>query len=450
MKDNHDNSLTYLCNEFNKYNRISPENYKNFNVKRGLRNKDGTGVLAGLTLISNVHGYILDEGDKIQIDGVLTYRGIDIKDIIANCIKENRYGFEEVIWLLLFDSLPTKEQLSNFRGILSKHRALHEEFLERTMASTPCTNIMNKMAQSVLSLYSYDSDPDSTTLKNVLRQSISLMAKLPAIAVAAYNIKENKSIEGFNTLDASKDISFAEHVLTLIRGEGNFTQEEAHLLDICLILHAEHSGGNNSTFSCRVLSSSGTDTYSAISAAIGSLKGPKHGGANKKVLEMLEAIKEGVDDATDDTQIAAMLRKIVAKEAGDKSGLIYGIGHAVYTLSDPRAVILKDICKNLSKEKGFNDDFLILSAVERLAPTILFEKMGDSKHLCANVDLYSGLIYRELGIDSELFTPLFAVSRIAGWCAHRIEELNCSPKIIRPAYKSLSKRIPYTPIDERN
>ena len=210
MKDNHDNSLTYLCNEFNKYNRISPENYKNFNVKRGLRNKDGTGVLAGLTLISNVHGYILDEGDKIQIDGVLTYRGIDIKDIIANCIKENRYGFEEVIWLLLFDSLPTKEQLSNFRGILSKHRALHEEFLERTMASTPCTNIMNKMAQSVLSLYSYDSDPDSTTLKNVLRQSISLMAKLPAIAVAAYNIKENKSIEGFNTLDASKDISFAE------------------------------------------------------------------------------------------------------------------------------------------------------------------------------------------------------------------------------------------------
>lgn len=443
-------SLKSLCDEFRKYNKIEPELFENYNVKRGLRNPDGTGVMAGLTLICNVHGYLLNEGERMPVEGDLTYRGINVKDLVAGCEQENRFGFEEVIWLLLFGSLPNALQLEKFREILAECRELPAYFTEDMIIKAPSRNIMNKLARSVLALYSYDDNPEDNSIENVLRQSIELIARIPTIMVHAYQVKrrhyDHESMY-FHPLEPAH--STAESILATMRSDRKFTDDEAKLLDLCLMLHAEHGGGNNSTFSCRVLSSSGTDTYSSIAAAIGSLKGPRHGGANIKVMEMLEYIKLGVKDWKDDDEIAAFLSKIIAREEGDRSGLIYGMGHAIYTLSDPRAVILKSNAEKIAQKSDLYDEFLLLDAVERLTPQVFAKHKGNTKSMCANVDLYSGFVYRMLGIPPELFTPLFAVARIPGWCAHRIEEITTSNRIMRPAYKAVSCEQNYIPLSER-
>jgi citrate synthase len=443
-------SLTNLCEEFRKYNKIDPASYDKYMVKRGLRNSDGTGVIAGLSLICNVHGYLVNEGERMPIDGELIYRGINIKDIISGCQKEERFGFEETIWLLLFGRLPSKEQLKGFNEILAECRELPEYFVDDMIIKAPSPDIMNKIARSVLALYSYDDLPEDNSLENVLRQSIELIARFPTIAVSSYQVKRRHyDHESMFFHPLQKAHSTAESILSTLRHDKQFTLEEARLLDLCLILHAEHGGGNNSSFACRVLTSSGTDTFSAISAAVGSLKGPKHGGANIKVLQMLEYIKEGVKDWNDDDEIHEFLKKIMHKEAGDGSGLIYGMGHAVYTLSDPRAIILKDNARTLAQKRNMVDDFKILEAVERLTPKVFAVAKGENRLICANVDMYSGLVYEMLGIPSELYTPLFAISRIAGWCAHRIEEMTTSNRIIRPGYKSVATLQEYIPLCER-
>ena len=443
-------SLSNLCEEYKKYNYIDPAYYDKYDVKRGLRNANGSGVMAGLTNICNVHGYVMSDGEKMPAEGKLVYRGIDVNDIVNACHAENRFGFEETAWLLLFGELPDVEKLAGFRSILAECRDLPEYFAEDMIIKAPSANVMNKLARSVLALYSYDATPDNTSIPNVLRQSIELIARLPTIMVYAYQVKrrhfENQSMY-FHPID--KAHSTAEFILSAMRADRCFTPEEARLLDTCLILHAEHGGGNNSTFTTRVLSSSGTDTYSAIAAAIGSLKGPRHGGANGKVIEMLDHMKNEVRDHKDDDEIATFLTKIIHKEAGDRSGLIYGMGHAVYTLSDPRAIILREQARNLAIQKGFEREFALLEGVERLAPQVFAKQRGEIKTMCANVDLYSGLVYRTLGINEDLFCPLFAIARIAGWCAHRVEEIVTGGRIIRPAYKSVIHTRKYTPLTER-
>ena len=443
-------SLSNLCEEYKKNNYISPDDYKTYDVKRGLRNADGSGVVAGLTRICNVHGYYFSDGARIPDKGKLTYRGIDVAEIIEGCTAAGHFGFEEVAWLLLFGELPTREKLDGFREILGECRELPEYFAEDMIIKAPSPNVMNKLARSVLALYSYDMNPDNTSITNIIRQSIELIARIPTIMVYAYQVKrrqyDHKSMY-FHPIDKSH--STAEFILSSMRADRKFTAEEARLLDTCLILHAEHGGGNNSSFACRVLSSSGTDTYSAIAAAIGSLKGPRHGGANIKTMEMLSHIKENVKDYKDDEEIAAFLTKLIRKEAGDRSGLIYGMGHAIYTLSDPRATILRDNADKLAHEKGFGEDFDLLRAVERLPPGIFLKEKGVDKPMCANVDLYSGLVYRTLGVSDDLFTPLFAVARIAGWSAHRVEEFISGGKIIRPAYRAVYEKEKYIPINDR-
>lgn len=443
-------SLSNLCEEYKKNNYISPDDYKIYDVKRGLRNADGSGVVAGLTRICNVHGYYFSDGARIPDKGKLTYRGIDVAEIIEGCTAAGHFGFEEVAWLLLFGELPTREKLDGFREILGECRELPEYFAEDMIIKAPSPNVMNKLARSVLALYSYDMNPDNTSITNIIRQSIELIARIPTIMVYAYQVKrrqyDHKSMY-FHPIDKSHSTS--EFILSSMRADRKFTAEEARLLDTCLILHAEHGGGNNSSFACRVLSSSGTDTYSAIAAAIGSLKGPRHGGANIKTMEMLSHIKENVKDYKDDEEIAAFLTKLIRKEAGDRSGLIYGMGHAIYTLSDPRATILRDNADKLAHEKGFGEDFDLLRAVERLTPGIFLKEKGVDKPMCANVDLYSGLVYRTLGVSDDLFTPLFAVARIAGWSAHRVEEFISGGKIIRPAYRAVYEKEKYIPINDR-
>lgn len=441
-------SAAYLCEEYLKNNFIDPETCERLGVKRGLRNPNGTGVLAGLTNVCDVVGYDMVDGKPVPAPGKLIYRGIDVSNIVEAAYKEDRFVFEEVIWLLLFGSLPGVDDLERFRSILEENRALPDNFAEDMIMKAPSPNIMNKMARSVLALYSYDEDPEDMSLANILAQSIGLIASLPTIMVNAYQIKrrvyDRKSMYLHLPIPGQ---STAEHILSTYRADQKFTKEEARLLDLCLVLHADHGGGNNSTFACRVLSSSGTDTYSAIAAAIGSLKGPKHGGANHKVMQMLDHMKEEIHDYYDDDEVAEYLRKLLRKEAGDRSGLIYGMGHAVYTKSDPRAVILRSHAGGLAHAKGFDDEFHLLCAVERLGPAILEEVKG--KAACANVDLFSGLIYRMLGISDDLFTPLFAISRIPGWCAHRVEEVVFANRIIRPAYKYLGKEQKYIPLKER-
>ena len=443
-------AVTSLRGEFEKYNHMPAEIFDRYNVKPGLRNKDGSGVVAGLTRICNVHGYIIDEGDKVAAPGVLTYRGIDLNDIVAGFQNENRFGYEETAWLLLFGNLPSKEQLRFFCNLLGEMRELPPDFVEDMMLKAPSKDIMNKLARSVLALYSYDDDPDPIDIENVLRQCITLIARMPVIAVDAYQVKRHhfdRQSAFFHPIDTS--LSTAETILSLLRPDRAYTDEEAKLLDLCLVLHAEHGGGNNSTFACRTLSSSGTDTYSTIGAAIGSLKGPRHGGANLNVAKMLEYIKTQVSDPTDDGQVRDALVKIINKEGGDGSGLVYGMGHAVYTLSDPRAILLKKNARALAAMHGLEDDFILLDAIERLTPEVFFELKNSDKPLCANIDLYSGLVYRTLKIPSELFTPMFAISRIAGWSAHRCEELYTCNRIIRPAYRYAAKKAPYKPIEER-
>lgn len=443
-------TLSNLCDNLQKNNSIPTEFYDKYNVKRGLRNGDGTGVMAGLTKVCSVEGYYIDDGEKIPKAGKLIYRGIDVEDIVAGCKKENRFGFEEVVWLLLFGSLPTAKVLSSFNEILAQCRELPHDFIEDVIMNAPSANIMNKLARCVLSLYSFDANPDDTSPENVLRQAIQLIARMPIIMSYAYQVKRRhfyrKSMY-IHPIDPNQKT--AEVILNSIRSDKQFTDEEAALLDLCLLLHADHGGGNNSTFSTRVLTSSGTDTYSAIAAGIGSLKGPKHGGANLKVAQMLKYIKEGVANSTDEAEIADFLTKIVRKQAGDGTGLIYGMGHAVYTLSDPRAVILKQEAQKFSKGTEFEEDFAILSAVEKLTPEIFAIEKHNNKKICANVDLYSGLIYNMLNIPEDLYTPLFTVARMSGWSAHRIEENMTGGRIIRPAYKSLSLPQDYVSLYER-
>lgn len=442
--------LKMLCDEFRKNNQIPPEKFDLYNVKKGLRNPDGTGVMAGLTLICNVHGYLIDDGERIPDEGKLTYRGIDIQEIVDGCVAENRFGYEEVAWLLLFGKQPTREQLSSFCEVLNSYRELPEYFAEDMIIKAPSRNIMNKLARSVLALYSYDENPDEATLENNMRQAMQLIARMPTIMTYAYQVKRrhfDKKSMYFHPINPEH--STAQSILNAIRPDRFFTDEEAKLLDLCMVLHAEHGGGNNSTFTARVLSSTGTDIYSTIAAAIGSLKGPRHGGANHRVMTMMNELMENVEKWESDDQVRTYLEKIVRKEAGDGSGLIYGMGHAVYTKSDPRAVILKDRARKLAEKYGMQREFDLFERVERLAPQVFADVKGDTKVISANVDFYSGLVYQMLAIPSDLYTPLFAVSRIAGWCAHRIEEMETCGRIIRPAYRSLSKNRPYVPLDLR-
>ena len=442
-------SIAYLCEEYLKNNFIDPEECERLGVKRGLRNPDGTGVLAGLTNVCDVVGYEMVDGVRTASDGKLIYRGIDVERIVQAAYEEDRFMFEEVIWLLLFGSLPTQSQLARFGRTLEQFRELPENFVEDMIMKAPSPNIMNKMARSVLALYSYDDNPDELTLPNIMRQSIALIASMPSVVVNAYQVK--KRVYDKQSMYLHLPVpgqSTAEHILSTYRADQKFTREEAKLLDLCLVLHADHGGGNNSTFACRVLSSTGTDTYSAVAAAIGSLKGPRHGGANHKVVQQLDVLKAMVSDAHDDEAVLAALKKVLNRQAGDGTGLIYGLGHAVYTKSDPRAVILRKRAKHLALEKGFEKEYNLLCAVERLG-SVAMARFKKAKDVCANVDLYSGFIYRMLGISEDLFTPLFAISRVPGWCAHRVEEVMFANRIMRPAYKYLGRGQEYLPLEQR-
>ena len=443
-------NMEFLVDELRKHNKINTDDFSKFGVKRGLRNSDGTGVMAGLTKISSVDGYYIDDGERIPKEGHLFFRGVDMEDIVKNCQEENRFGFEEVAWLLIFGSLPTASQLQKFNDILAECRNLPEDFIEDMIMKAPSPNIMNKIMRSVLALYSYDDNPDDLSIENVIRQSIQVIAQIPVIMSYAYQVKRGHYYKKSMYIHPTKpNHSTAEAVLRSMRSNKTFTDEEAKLLDLCLMVHAEHGGGNNSTFASRVLTSSGTDTYSAYAAAIGSLKGPKHGGANIKVTEMMRHIQEGVSDITNEGQVADFLEKIINKQAGDGSGLVYGMGHAVYTLSDPRATILREEARKFAHKNGYEDRFELINMVERLTPEIFFKVKGSKKPICANVDMYSGLIYEMLQIPEDIFTPLFTTARIAGWSAHRLEELMTGGRIIRPAYKSVSAKRKYIKIDER-
>lgn len=443
-------ALKPYCDDCRRQLTIPEDAYKQYDIKRGLRNADGTGVLAGVTRICNVHGYILEDSQRRPTEGRLFYRGIDIRDIIEGCTAEDRFGFEEVVWLLLFGYLPTAEQLSGFTRLLEQHRELPEGFIEDMIIKAPSPNIMNKLARSVLALYSYDELAEDMSLENIVRQSIELIARVSTIMVNAYQVKkryyDHESLFFHSPIDG---MSFSENILSTLRFDRQFTREEAKLLDICLILHAEHGGGNNSTFTTHVVSSSGTDTYSVIAASLGSLKGPKHGGANIKVVRMFEDMKNTLTDWKDEEAVTAYLKALLNKQAFDRSGLIYGMGHAVYSLSDPRANIFKKFVKSLSEEKGREDEYMLYSLVEQLAPQVIAEERKIYKGVSANVDFYSGFVYSMLNLPLELYTPIFAISRIAGWSAHRIEELINAGKIIRPAYKSVAPHREYTPIENR-
>lgn len=443
-------ALSTLCSELDKNNSIKPKDFEKYHVKRGLRNEDNTGVMAGLTRICSVEGYYILDGEKVPKEGKLSYRGYDINDIVNGSSKDSVFGFEEVVWLLLFGDLPVESQLIALREVLAECRALPDEFIEDMIMKHPSNDVMNKMARSVMSLYSYDENPDDISIPNVLRQSLQLIAQMPTVMNSAYQVKRRAFYDKTMFLHPiKKEQSTAEYILNQIRVDKQFTHKEAKLLDICLMLHADHGGGNNSTFSTRVLTSSGTDTYSAIAAGFGSLKGPKHGGANLRVAKQMQEIMATVSDPTDKSQIKDYLVKVINKEAGDGSGLVYGMGHAVYTKSDPRSVILKENAKELAFEKGFEKEFKTLENIELLTPEVFAEVKGVDKVMCSNVDLYSGLVYKVLGIPQDLFTPIFAVARIAGWCAHRLEELTSGGKIIRPAYKSVSKPREYKSFEER-
>ena len=443
-------ALTSLCDEIKKNSAISQEYFEKFDVKRGLRNRDGSGVMAGLSKICSVEGYYIKDCERTPIEGKLIYRGIDLNDIVKGCRSENRFGYEEVSYLLLFGNLPTKEQLEHFRKVLAAARELPEDFIEDMIIKAPSPNIMNKLALSVLALYSYDDNPDDLSIENVLRQSLQILAQLPTIMTYAYQVKRRHYYKKSMYIHPIKpEHSTAESILYTTRSDRTFTDEEAKLLDLCLILHAEHGGGNNSAFATRVLSSSGTDTYAALAAGIGSLKGPRHGGANIKVVEMLNYLKQDVSDITNEGQVADFLKNVINKKAGDGSGLVYGMGHAVYTLSDPREKILKAEAESFAEKAGFGDEFKALSLIEQLTPEIFAKEKGQNKKICANIDLYSGLIYQMLRIPEDLYTPLFAIARVAGWSAHRIEELIAGNRVIRPAYKSVAAPARYIPLNER-
>ena len=443
-------NLKPLCDKLIAGSRIDPQLYEKFHVKRGLRRSDGTGVIAGITKICNVHGYVVNEGEIDPIPGELIYRGYQINDLVSHAEQEGRFGFEETVYLLLLGDLPNRQELDAFTRHLSACRPLPENFVVDMILKAPSNNIMNKMARSVLALYSYDAECETKSIENELRTAISLVAKLPVIMASAYQVKRSH-FDGESMImhPLRPEENTAQTVLSLLRNDRQYTDAEAHLLDTLMTLHAEHGGGNNSTFTCRVLTSSGTDAYSAYAAAIGALKGPRHGGANIKVMQMLDSFKENVKNWEDEGQVADHMRKILRKEAGDGSGLIYGMGHAVYTLSDPRAKILKENAMKLAKGTEFEKEFLLLDSIERLTPGVFADERGDIKNICANVDMYSGLVYKMLRIPVEMYTGLFACARMAGWGAHRMEEMINGKRIIRPAYKAINLNKQYIPLCNR-
>lgn len=449
-----DNSAAFInkrTRQLESGSEIPNDLYIKNNVKRGLRNSNGTGVVVGLTRIGEVCGYQVGENkEKVPMEGKLYYRGYDIEDLVSNCAKENRFGFEEITYLLMFGELPTKSELQEFNLMLGASRTLPPNFARDMILTAPSRSIMNKLARSVLALYCYDDNPDDTSVENVIRQSISLIGYFPALIAYAYQAKsttfDNKSLHLHYPIP---ELSTSENILRMIRPTGEYTDLEAKLLDISMILHAEHGGGNNSSFTTHLISSSGTDTYAAISAAVGSLKGPKHGGANIAVIRMIEDMKKNVRDITNYRKVEDYLVKVLKKQANDKSGLVYGMGHAIYTLSDPRAKILKGMAKQLAESKGLIDDFMLCDFIEKKTPQLYAEITGIEKPMPANVDLYSGFVYDALDIPTDIATPLFATARLSGWCAHRLEELTAGKKLMRPAYTSVQEHLEYVPLKNR-
>ena len=439
--------LSKLCSE---NDRIAPELFTINKVNRGLRDAKGKGVLTGLTEISTSYSSREIDGVLTPIEGELYYRGIDINELVAGFLNEKRFGFEESVYLLLFGELPDQTQLKEFTKLIASNRELPKNFVRDVIMKAPNGDIMNSLARSVLTLYSYDDLANDTDIPNVLKQSIRLISTFPLMAIYAYHaymhVKKNKPL--FIT-NPKPNLSTAENILMMLRPEGKYTELEAKILDLALVLHAEHGGGNNSTFTDRVVTSSGTDTYSAIAASLCSLKGPKHGGANIKVCQMFEAMKKEIRDWTDEEEIKDYLKRMLNKEAFDKSGLIYGIGHAVYTVSDPRCNIFKGFVEQLAAEKGRMKEFVLYSNIHRLAPEVVAEHKQMQKKVSANIDFYSGFVYSMLDLPQELYTPIFAIARIAGWSAHRIEELVNSSKIIRPAYLSVQPERPYVKLEDR-
>lgn len=438
-----------LSDEMKSCIKIDADLFKKLDVKRGLRNEDGTGVLVGLTNIGNVVGYERTAEGLKPIDGRLYYRGYEIQDLAHAIMNEKRFGFEEIAYLLLSGKLPDPEELQDFRALLIDNMPLEQKTILHII-ELEGNNIMNILSRSVLELYTFDTTPDDTSRDNLMRQSVELVSKFPTIIAYAYNMLRHKSLgRSLHIRHAQANYSIAENFLYMLKGKG-FTNLEARTLDLLLILHAEHGGGNNSTFTVRVTSSTGTDTYSSIAAGIGSLKGPKHGGANIKVTDMVEHLKKNICNWEDEVEIKRYLTRLLRKEVYDRAGLIYGIGHAVYTLSDPRALLLKEMARELAHEKGRDREFAFLERLERLAIETFYEVRGDKKKLCANIDLYSGFVYDMIGIPQDIYTPLFAMARIVGWCAHRNEELNFEGKrIIRPAYRCVVDEMSYVPLEGR-
>ncbi len=431
-------------------NRIVNEMYTRHNVKRGLRDLDGTGVVAGLTEVSHILAKTTNEnGEIIPCRGELYYRGVNIYDIVDGFLADNRPGFEETIYLLLFSHLPNREELALFTTQLASFRSLPPSFVRDMILKAPGKDMMNILSRSVLALYAYDENPDDVSTANVLRQCLQLIAEFPLLAVYGYHsFQHYHNGQSLFIHYPKKELSTAENLLYILREDGKYTPLEAKLLDLALVLHAEHGGGNNSTFTTHVVTSSGTDTYSAISAALGSLKGPRHGGANIKVVQMFDDMKQHIDTKNEDA-VAGYLQKLLDKEAFDQAGLIYGMGHAVYSLSDPRAEIMRKYAKQLSVEKGMEDEFTLYETVERLAPDLIAKKRRMYKGVSANIDFYSGMVYKMLGLPYELYTPIFAVARIAGWSAHRMEEIQNAGKIIRPAYINVKDPKEYVNLENR-
>ena len=430
--------------------QINSELYSKYEVKRGLRDISGKGVLAGLTEIGEIRSYTIVDNEMIPCEGKLFYRGMDIEELVKGFVSERRFGFEEITYLLLFGDLPDKKELETFSALLASYRSLPTHFVRDIIMKAPSKDMMNTLARSVLTLYSYDDRADDITLPNVLRQSLQLIALFPMLSVYAYqaysHYHDGKSLYIHSP---QPERSTAENILHILRPDSSYTELEAKILDIALVLHMEHGGGNNSTFTTHVVSSSGTDSYSSVAASLGSLKGPKHGGANIKVVRMFEDMKKEIKDWSSEEQVTAYLKALLNRDAFDHAGLIYGMGHAVYSLSDPRANIFKSFVESLSKEKGRMDEFRLYSMVERLAPQVIAQERQIYKGVSANVDFYSGFVYSMLDLPLELYTPIFAMARIVGWSAHRIEELANNGKIIRPAYKSVAKKQKYTKLSDR-
>lgn len=452
MADYSENAFIQKLTGLAKHNDIIElDLYDKFDVRRGLRYKDGRGVLVGLTKIGDVVGYDYTNNKKTPIPGKLLYRGYNIEELIKDAESHEEFGYEQTVYLLLFGELPTQEQLEEFRFFLGSRRTLPDNFTEDMIMKAPSPDIMNKLARGVLASYSYDLNPEERTTANNMRQCIELIARFPTLVAYAYQAKrrfyEGKSMYIHNP---KPELSTAENLLRLIRSNKSYTKLEADILDLCLILHAEHGGGNNSSFSVHVVSSADTDTYSAIGAAVGSLKGKRHGGANLQVMGMMDDIKANVKDWSSETEVKEYLRKILRKEAYDHTGLIYGQGHAVYTISDPRAVLVRDKAKELAQVKGCMEEYELYRLIETLSPTVFAEEKGSNKKICSNVDFYTGFVYTMLDIPRELYTPIFAISRIAGWSAHRMEEIVSGGRIYRPAYKNILAERAYVPIESRD